>query len=177
MKVLVTAASKYGSTGEIARTIADVLTDHGHDTRVAPPDRIDRIEDYDAVVLGSAVYAGHWLKPARELVDRSHEALADRPVWLFSSGPVGDPPKPEEDPVDVADISDRTKPRDHRVFAGKLVKKQLSFPEKAIVVALRVAEGDFRDWNEIKGWASEIADALGPQSEDPALRDEIRLEE
>jgi len=46
------------------------------------------------------------------------------------------------------------------VFAGKLVKQQLSFPEKAIVSALRVPQGDFRDWTEIKGWASAIADSL-----------------
>jgi menaquinone-dependent protoporphyrinogen oxidase len=46
------------------------------------------------------------------------------------------------------------------VFAGKLDKRQLGFGEKAIVVALRVPEGDFRDWAEIKDWASEIAGSL-----------------
>jgi menaquinone-dependent protoporphyrinogen oxidase len=166
MKVLVTAASKYGSTGEIARSIEEVLTAHGHDTTVASPEEVERIEEYDVVVLGSAVYAGHWLKPAREFVDRLGESLASRPVWLFSSGPVGDPPKPEEDPVDVAEIMQRTAARDHRVFAGRLVKKHLSFPEKAIVVALRVQEGDFRDWTEIKSWASAIAEALRHESKD-----------
>jgi menaquinone-dependent protoporphyrinogen oxidase len=102
-------------------------------------------------VLGSAVYAGHWLKPARELVGRLGTVVADRPVWLFSSGPVGDPPKPEEDPVDVAEILTATRARDHRVFAGRLVRRQLSFPERAIVSALCVPEGDFRDWPEIGG--------------------------
>jgi menaquinone-dependent protoporphyrinogen oxidase len=113
-------------------------------------------------VLGSAVYAGHWLQPARELVDRCGSELAARPVWLFSSGPIGDPPKPEEDPVDVAEITAATRAREHRVFAGKLVKKQLRFPDKAIVSALRVPEGDFRDWAEIRGWAAGIAGALRP---------------
>jgi len=105
------------------------------------------------------------MKAAKELMDRSAGALAARPVWLFSSGPVGDPPKPEEDPVDVAEIAEATKARGHRVFPGKIVKKHLSFPEKAIVLALRVQEGDFRDWAEIRDWASEIADALrsGPE--------------
>jgi menaquinone-dependent protoporphyrinogen oxidase len=41
-----------------------------------------------------------------------------------------------------------------------LVKQQLSFPERAIVSALRVPQGDFRDWTEIRGWASAIADTL-----------------
>ncbi len=50
------------------------------------------------------------------------------------------------------------------MFAGKLVKKQLSFGEKAMVLAFRAPEGDFRDWEEIKGWAVGIADALRPGS-------------
>jgi menaquinone-dependent protoporphyrinogen oxidase len=85
-------------------------------------------------------------------------------VWLFSSGPVGDPPKPEEDPVDVADLLAATGAREHRIFAGKLVRKQLSFPEREIVSALRVPEGDFRDWTEIRQWAAGIADAMGAGS-------------
>jgi hypothetical protein len=90
--------------------------------------------------------------------------LAARPVWLFSSGPIGDPPKPEEDPVDIADIMQATKARGHRVFAGKLVKKQLSFPDRAISAAPRVPEGDFRDREEIKAWAarSPVPSGLDP---------------
>jgi menaquinone-dependent protoporphyrinogen oxidase len=164
MRILVTAATKYGATGEIAQAIGAVLSERGLDTTVVPPEQVQGLDDYDAVVLGSAVYAGHWLQPARELVDRSSEALAARPVWLFSSGPIGDPPKPEEDSVDVAEIMGATKAREHRVFAGKLVKKQLRFPDKAIAAALRVPEGDFRDWEEVKAWAAEIADAQRPRS-------------
>ena len=81
-------------------------------------------------------------------------------MWLFSSGPIGDPPKPEEDPVDVADIAGATRAREHRVLAGKLVKKHLRFGDKAIALALRVPEGDFRDWDEIKSWATEIGHEL-----------------
>ena len=164
MRVLVTAATKYGATTEIAAAIAGVLGDHGLEATVLPPDQVEGVDGYDAVVVGSAVYAGHWLKPARELVDRFGGELAERPVWLFSSGPVGDPPKPEEDPVDVADLLATTRAREHCVFAGKLVRKQLSFPERAIVSALRVPEGDFRDWTEIHRWAAGIADALGAGS-------------
>jgi menaquinone-dependent protoporphyrinogen oxidase len=164
MRVLMTAASRYGATGEIAQAIGEVFTERGWAAVVVPPEQVQGIDGFDAVVLGSAVYAGHWLKPARELVDRSRAALAARPVWLFSSGPIGDPPKPEEDPVDIADIVQATKARGHRVFAGKLVKKQLRFPDRAIAAALRVPEGDFRDWEEVKAWAVEIADAQRPGS-------------
>lgn len=163
MRALVVAASKYGSTTEIAEAIVGVLNDRGIDTAMRAPDDVDTLEGFDAAVLGSAVYAGHWLKPATEIVERLAQELSDRPVWLFSSGPIGDPPKPQEDPVDVAKITDTIAAREHRVFAGKLVRKQLSFAEKAITVALRAPEGDFRDWDAVRSWASQIADALDAQ--------------
>ena len=66
----------------------------------------------------------------------------------------------EEDPVDVADIYAATSARDHQVFSGKIDKSKLSFGEKAILIAVRAAEGDFRDWAEIESWATDIADQL-----------------
>ena len=165
MRVLVTAATKHGATREIAQVIGDALRDHGLDPTIIEPEQVGTVDDYDAVVLGSAVYAGHWLKPAKQLVDRCGSALSARPVWLFSSGPIGDPPKPDEDPADVAEILAATGARGHRLFAGKLIREQLSFPERAIVSALRVPEGDFRDWPEITGWAAGIATALQSQAQ------------
>lgn len=165
MKVLVTAATKYGATGEIAQAIGEALRERGLDAAVIPPDSVGNIDAYDAVVLGSAVYSGQWLKSATALADSSGADLAARPVWLFSSGPVGNPSrklvqKMGADPVDLARIRDATRARDHRTFAGKLEKKRLSFPQRAALTVFRGLEGDFRDWNEIKQWASGIADAL-----------------
>lgn len=160
MSVLVTAASKHGATEEIARGIGEVLEERGHEVTVMPPEEVASLQGYEAVVLGSGVYAGRWLKPAMELVERLGSELAEMRVWLFSSGPIGDPPKPEEDPVDVAEVMEAAGALGHRVFAGRLVKDGLGFGEKAIVMALRAPEGDFRDWDEIRGWAEEIAEAL-----------------
>lgn len=159
-KVLVAAASKYGATHEMAETIGATLRERGLEVDVLAPDDVRTVEGWDAVVLGSAVYAGRWMKQARELVERAGPALRERPVWLFSSGPIGDPPKPEEDPVDASPVSEATGAREHRVFAGRLVKKGLSLPDRAIATALRVAEGDFRDEGELRDWAGGIADAL-----------------
>jgi hypothetical protein len=91
MKVLVCAASKYGATSEIAQAVTDVLAERGCEVTVLPPQEVGPVEEFNAVVLGSAVYMGQWMKPARELAERQATTLADRPVWLFSSGPVGEP--------------------------------------------------------------------------------------
>ena len=98
MKVLVSAASKYGATREIAQPVADVLAERGCEVTVFPPDKVGAVEEFDAVILGSAVYLGQWMKPARDLAERSAGAMASRPVWLFSSGPVGEPAKPADNP-------------------------------------------------------------------------------
>ena len=160
MKVLICAASKYGATSEIAQAVADVLAGRGCEVTVLPPQEVGAVEEFDAVVLGSAVYMGQWMKPARELAERSAGALGARPVWLFSSGPVGEPAKPADNPVDVTKILQASKARDHRIFTGKLIKKHLSFPDRAMASALRAQEGDFRNWAEIRDWATGIADAL-----------------
>ena len=166
MKVLVSAATKHGATAEIALAIGTALNDANVEAVVIPPDAVTTVADYDAVVLGSGVYAGRWLDPARKLVDRNVNALKGRPVWLFSSGPVGDPPRPMEDPADIAMLRERTGARDHRIFAGKLIKHELGFAERAIVVAVRAAEGDFRQLAEIEEWAASIARVL--KAEAPA---------
>lgn len=174
MKVLVSAASKHGATAEIAKELAQALGEalrergFGSNDEVAvevrPVEEVSSVEHYDALVLGSAVYAGHWLRAARELAERHADALVEKPVWLFSSGPIGDPPKPEEDPVDVAGIMEATGAREHRVFAGNVDKSKLGFAERAIMLALRAPEGDFRDWETIRRWAEGIADTLQAQA-------------
>jgi menaquinone-dependent protoporphyrinogen oxidase len=156
MKILVTAASRHGSTAEIAGAIATQLQQDGHQATIARPEEVKDLGGFDGIVVGSGVYAGHWLKPALDLVERLGSQMSGMPVWLFSSGPIGDPPKPEEDPVDVSAVMDKTGARDHRVFAGRLEKSLLSFPERAIVAALRAPYGDFRDWEEIAAWAKGI---------------------
>lgn len=160
MRVLVSAASKHGATTEIAAAIGTSLEAHGHAVSISDPDDVMSVGDYDALVLGSAVYAGHWQRPARELIDRISSDLAGRPVWLFSSGPIGDPPQPTADPVDVEDVVRATAARGHRIFSGRLAQSSLSFGERAIVAALRAPYGDYRNWDDIESWASDIASEL-----------------
>lgn len=160
MTVLVAYASKHGSTQEIAEALGRELGSQGVEADVRSVADVDGAP-YEAVVLGSAVYAGRWLESARRFVDRHAGDLAGRPIWLFSSGPIGDPPRPPDDEaVQIDTILAATGAHGHRIFAGKLDKSRLSFPERAIVLAFRAAEGDFRDWEAIAAWANEIADAV-----------------
>jgi menaquinone-dependent protoporphyrinogen oxidase len=160
LNVLVTAASKHGATLDIARQIAESLGVAGIRATVVPVELVQDLDEYDAVVLGSAVYAGRWLEPAKRFVDRERPGLASRPTWLFSSGPIGDPLKPEEVPVDVPSIAELTAAREHRIFPGRIDKRLLGFAERAIVAALHVPEGDYRTWDEIREWSRSIAVAL-----------------
>ena len=162
MRILVSTAGRHGSTAEAATRIAgtlraglpaDVVMDELPAAEVGDP------TSYDAVVLGSAVYLGRWLDDARKLAERI-AAQPPRPVWLFSVGPIGDPPKPDEEPAEVGDIVRATHARGHRLFAGRLDRHRLGFGEKAVVMALRVADGDFRDFDAIDAWGTQIATEL-----------------
>ena len=161
IRVLVAYASKHGSTEGIARHIAARLVERGARSEVTPAADITDLEQADAVVLGSAVYAGSWMKEATEFVDRHERALTELPVWLFSSGPLGDQlADDEEQPRQLAGIRDRIAPRDHRVFSGALDTAALGFGERMIVKAVKAPDGDFRDWDEIAAWADEIAESV-----------------
>jgi menaquinone-dependent protoporphyrinogen oxidase len=160
MLVLVTAASRHGSTTEIAATIGSVLAAAGHDVRIVAAADVDDITGFEAAVIGSCVYLGAWLETAREAVERNRVTLGRIPVWLFSSGPVGDPPRLAEEPQDAVRLAALVDARDHRLFAGRVEKGRLGFAERAAVAAIRAPEGDFRRWDEIEAWARDIAATL-----------------
>ena len=163
--MLVSAASAHGGTAEIARVISDGLIHQGLDATLIAPAEVAEVTDYDAVIVGSAVYMGHWLEPAKDLVERFRDAHSTRPVWLFSSGPVGDPAGKlaramNQDPVDLAAVRDATRARGHQIFAGKLDPKGLSRAQQASLLVFRGLKGDFRDRDAIRSWADSIAAQL-----------------
>ena len=164
-QVLVAYASKYGATAEIAERIGQVLRQAGLSVDVLPAERVGSVQAYKAVVLGSAVYIGQWRKQAAAFLKANEQALAERPVWLFSSGPTG-----EGDPVALTQgwrfptglqpVADRIRPRDIAVFAGSANVDKMNFLEKFMLKNVKAPAGDFRDWDAITAWAMAIADAL-----------------
>jgi menaquinone-dependent protoporphyrinogen oxidase len=161
MRVLVTAASRHGATAEIAAMIGRALTDAGLEADVKPFVGLRDVAGYNAFVLGSGVYMGRWMGEATEFVQRHGVELLARPVWLFSSGPIGSPdPKPEGNPDGIVELAASIRARGHRIFPGRLDKGQLGIGERLIIGAVHAQEGDFRDQAAIEAWAGEIAAEL-----------------
>ena len=164
MKILVASASKHASTFGIAEAIAAELRMMRYEVDVAPVDNVLGVRRYDAVILGSAVYMGKWLPEATAFIEDHKADLREKPVWLFSSGPLGwDEPGSSDGPAAAAELVAAAWARGHRAFAGKLDKHELGLVERLTVRAVRAPEGDFRDWSAIRSWAREIGDSLAPR--------------
>jgi menaquinone-dependent protoporphyrinogen oxidase len=158
-KILVLGASKHEATWEIARRIGQELTDRGLSVTLVRlgQDTGPDLAGFDAVILGSAVYAGHWYKPARTYVRHHAAALSRRPLWLFSSGPLAGQDTDKSDAVRIDDIIAATGARDHAVFGGRLAMADLGAIERTVVRAVHATQGDNRDWAAVTAWAEGIA--------------------
>ena len=160
MDVLVLTGSKHGSTEAIGQAIADRLRERGHQAVAqVPGDHPADVDRYDAFVVGSAIYIGHWVSGAREFLHEHRDLLASRPTWLFSSGPLDGSPTDAE-PEDVAAVAASIGARGHEVFGGALDKHELSLGERATVRAVHAPYGDFRSWDQVHAWADQIATEL-----------------
>lgn len=164
-KVLVAYATKYGATAEIAEKIGEGLRQAGLTVDVLPVKQVSNPKDYSAVVLGSAAYIGQWRKEAVKFLKNNVTLLAERPVWLFVSGPAGegDPVKLLEGriyPKGMQPVIDGIKPRDITVFHGVINNDKLNFLEKRMLKMVKSPDGDFRDWDAIAAWAAKIAEEL-----------------
>lgn len=172
MRVLVAYASKNGSTAEIAERVANELGRNGLDVDCVEAGAVRDLDRYDAVVLGSAVYAMRWRPSARRFLRRHQRALAARPWWVFSSGPVGKPTPGDAErgarwlePPRTMARAERLGARAHVVFGGRVPIQPRSFVERAMAKNTPAEFADRRDWNEIQTWASGIATELRTGSE------------
>jgi menaquinone-dependent protoporphyrinogen oxidase len=178
MNVLVAYATKHGSTIGIAERIGSTLSAEGLDVTVQSVAESGPLAGYDAFVIGSAAYMGGWLGEATTFVRRNRSMLAERPVWLFSSGPVGADKVDKNgrdvliasEPTEFAEFEAAIHPRAKRVFFGAYdpdappigTAEGLMGRFLRLMPAVRTVlpAGDFRDWPEIERWAKEIAGQL-----------------
>ena len=164
-RVLVAYATKYGATAGIAKKIGQVLQEAGLAVDVKRADQAGDPAGYQAVVLGSAVYIGKWRKEAAEYLRENEKVLAQRPVWIFNSGPLGEGNAAEQAgdmgfPKGLRPIADRINVRDVAVFFGAVDLEKLNPLERWMFKNVKSPIGDFRNWDAIAAWASGIAAAL-----------------
>ena len=165
-KLLIAYTSRAGATVGVAGAVADVLRGEGTEVDVRPSKEVTDLSPYLAVVAGSAIYMGQWMKDTVKFVERHRDALSKIPVAYFAvcltmkdateenrytAAAYLDPVRkkvPEVEPVSVG------------LFAGALDPSKLSFLFRAIVKKMGAPEGDFRDWEAIRAWAEELAPLL-----------------
>ena len=164
-RVLVAYGTKYGATAGVAEKIGQVLQDAGLAVDVKRAGDAGDPAAYQAVVLGSAVYIGKWRKEAVNFLKTNEQALAQRPVWIFNSGPLGEGDAAEQAgdlgfPKGLRPIADRIKVRDVAVFFGAVELAKLNPLERWMFKNVKSPIGDFRDWDTITAWAAGIAEAI-----------------
>lgn len=171
-KTLVTYASKMGGTEGIAQAVAQELRGAGLAVDLVPADEVSGPDPYDAVVLGSAVYAGRWRRPARRLLKRLVAAKSiDHPVrvWLFHSGPTGpghaDGVVPA--PGDVAAAAIALGADQPTTFGGR-IEPDTAKGFLARSMAKGDLAGDYRDFDRIRTWADQIAATLTAPAAPPS---------
>jgi menaquinone-dependent protoporphyrinogen oxidase len=183
-RVQVVYASRHGGTAGIAERIGEVLRRDGLDTVVVDAASLPDPSGFDAYVVGSGVYIGSWLKEGVEYLERNQSALAARPVWLFSSGPIPNASTqldasdllsaalgPTDGPGSgghkrIDALSAAIRARGHRVFLGAYDPNDPPKTMQERIIRLLPAAkntlpaGDFRDWDAIEAWSHEIAAQL-----------------
>jgi len=158
--ILLAYASRFGSTQEVAETIASTLSEAGLEVDLQPMQEVKALDRYDAVVLGAAIYNAKWNAEAHQFVSQYQDALTQLPVAIFTLGPLS--------PSEAAKRNSRRqldnelaqyswlKPLALEIFAGKYdpSKPGLNFFERFIPAR------DYRKWDAIRAWANELSAQL-----------------
>ncbi|MDD5168400.1 MAG: flavodoxin domain-containing protein [Syntrophales bacterium] len=160
-RVLVTYASKYGSTGGVADAMGRELCSAGVAADVVLIKDAVNLSSYQGVVIGSAIYMGKWMPEAIDFVKKNRDILRQVPVAYFLVCMTLSQPT-EKNRAEVLSYMDpilktvpEVKPVGIGTFAGALDYNNLSWLYKKILKAKGSPEGDFRDWNAIRAWARE----------------------
>jgi menaquinone-dependent protoporphyrinogen oxidase len=171
-RALVVYASRHGATAGIAERIGEVMRSTGIEVMVADAADDPDPGGFDAFVIGSAAYIGKWEKDATDYVKRHQAAIAAKPCWLFSSGPVGTERVDKKgnsvlaDPRTVVELRPILQPRGTEVFFGAWdpSSPSASLAERIVRQIPAIKEllptGDFREWPVIEAWAREVAQGI-----------------
>ncbi len=162
-RILVTYATRKGSTAEIAGAVGKELQSAGYDVVVSDMKMVTSLEGYDAVILGAPVYM-HKVIELGKFAKRFREELVPKPVAVFAVGmaPVSNKPGEVEEETKILSASITPKsPVSVALFAGKVDPAQFNFLIRRMVEAEKSMVGDFRDWDAIAAWARDLPEKMG----------------
>jgi len=164
--VLVTYATRFGSTAEVAQAIAQEVNARGLEVRCQPIQTDQELDPYCAVVMGAALYMGRLHKDARRFLMKHRAALSRIPVAVFVPGPVKATEKDwigaEQQLAKELTKFSWFKPVACKVVGGKFDPSTLRFPLKLIPALRKMPASDVRDWTAIRAWAKDLGPRLRP---------------
>jgi menaquinone-dependent protoporphyrinogen oxidase len=159
LKILVTYASKHGSTQQVAETIAAAIEPSGLEVEARPVRSVADAGAYDAIVLGAPLYMGRWHRDANRFVRRHRKALERLPVAVFALGPVDEKSESWEGAQKQLDRAlaalPAIEPVEVRLFGGAIEPERLRFPFSNMSAA------DVRDWVAIRAWGRGLPERFG----------------
>jgi menaquinone-dependent protoporphyrinogen oxidase len=158
--ILIAYATSYGSTQEVAQSIAETLRGCGLETDLQPARQVKTLSGYSTIILGAPLYMFRWHPDARQFLARHHTALVSLPTAIFALGPFHNK---EEELRSAREQLDKElakfpwlKPAAIAVFTGKFDPDKLRFPYSLIAPLKKMPASDERDWDAIQAWAREI---------------------
>ena len=158
--ILLAYASRYGSTQEVAEAITATMRQAGYNVALLPMQEVKSLDNYDAVVLGAAIYNARWHQDAHQFLAKHQEFLSQRPVAIFTLGPLSTSAAARRNSQRQLDKELASypwlKPVAMEIFAGKYdpSKPGLSFFERFLPAR------DYRNWDAIRAWATALAAQL-----------------
>lgn len=158
-KILITYATRCGSTAEIAQSIAEVFCERGAHVNVLPLGDVKSIDGYQAVVLGSAIRIGAWLPEAVKFVEENQARLKRMPTAFFTVhlNNTGDDEASRAARSAYLDpVRKLVTPAAEAFFAGVGDFSKVNLLERMMAKFVKSPVGDFRDWAKIHAWAETV---------------------
>lgn len=166
--VLVTYATRYGSTAEVAQAVAETLNNGGIPSICSPISTVRQVVRYSAVVVGAPLFVGRLHGDARRFLSAHRAHLTKIPVALFVLGPVQ---TDEKDWIGAQQQLDKELAKypwlslvGRKIVGGKFDPATLKFPLNLIPALKKMPASDVRDFPAIRRWAGDLAASLQPVS-------------
>ncbi len=165
--ILVTFASSYGSTQEVAEVVAATLREQGVEVDLRPIREVRTLDKYNAVVLGAPLYMFHWHKDARRFLSQYQSVLTGGlPIAIFAGGPIEDTSEQWHDRRRDLDQElakfPWLKPVSVQLIGGKFDPAKLRLPYSLLPALRKMPACDLRDWPAIRAWAGSLVEKFQP---------------